>query len=309
MKRFLFFLSTATILFTAYTASANIVTKGAREIVEELMKKGTKEASKELTEFGGKLAIQNILERASREGGDKLVKEIIRYGKKYGLSSIRTIDSSPAIYIKALNKLPEKMIERALWAAQREPDKMKSLITKYGDDVLFVAAQHRGVGMDIIIKLGNDGVRLSKDLTEKQAVVLARHADEITDLPQQLRSQLIEAMHTAPARVIDYIEKHPKVILSAAGIATLVALKDEVLGKDDEVVVNPDGSKSIHRRGFLERLFKLFYTPISAILAVIALVVGGWGVVKIWGVQRRERLKVARDEFRFEQEKKEHFDS
>lgn len=296
-------------LLVAHSVSANVITKGVREIAEAIAKKGGKEAAQELAEFGGKKAIQEVLEKAAKEGGDELAEKVIRYGRKYGLSAIKTIDNSPALYVKALDGIPETLVERALWAAQREPATMTRLLSKHGSDALQIAARHRGVGADIVTKLGDDGVRMARNLSESQAVILARHADDIASLPPVQKSQVVDAILAAPGRIIDYMEKHPKVFMTAAGITTLVALKDDVLGRDEEVTVNPDGSKTVRNRGFVERVFQMFEKPISSILIVIALIVGGWGTIRIWGVHRREKIKVARDEFHFEQEKKDYLDS
>jgi hypothetical protein len=276
----------------AHSASANPITKGVREIAEAIAKKGGKEATQELAEFGGKKAIQEVLEKAAKEGGDELVEKVIRYGRKYGLSAVKTIDNAPALYIKALDGIPETLVERALWAAQREPAAMTRLLSKHGSDALQIAARHRGVGTDIVVKLGDDGVRMANIMSEKQAVILARHADEIAGLPPVQKNQVVDAILSAPAKIIDYMETHPTVFKSAAGVATLLAIKDDMFGKDEEVTIGPDGKKTIRKRGFLERILERFQQPVSAILVVIAVIVALWGAVKIWGCYRRERVKV-----------------
>jgi precorrin-6x reductase len=282
--------------FVANHSMANIVTKGAREIAEAILRKGGKEATEELAEYGGKQAIQEVLEKASREGGSELVERVIRYGKKYGVSAVRTIDNAPSLYVRSLDKLPEEMIERALWAAQRKPEVITRLVSDYGADALRVAAKHRGVGSRIVAQLGDDGVQMAKDLTEEQGVILARHADDIASLPRQQRNQVVDAIISAPKRTIDYMEKHPKVFGTAAGIATLVALKDEVFGTYEEVTTHPDGTKTVSKRGILERILDKFHTPLTAIIVVFAVIIGGWGAIKIWGEYRREKVRVLKAE-------------
>jgi len=279
-------------LIVAQSVSANVITKGVREIAEAIAKKGGKEAAQELAEFGGKQAIQEVLEKAAKEGGDELVEKVIKYGRKYGLSAVKTIDNAPALYIKALDGIPETLVERALWAAQREPATMTRLLSQHGSEALQIAARYRGVGTDIVAKLGDDGVRMARSLSENQAVILARHADDIAGLPSSQKNQVVEAILAAPGRVIDYMEKHPKVFMTAAGITTLVALKDDVLGKDEEITINPDGSTTTRKRGFVERILDRFHKPVSSVLVILAVIVGCWGAVKIWGCYRRERVKV-----------------
>src|SRR5262245_56203588 len=232
MKTRSLLVSTIILAICAAPLQANVITKGAQEIIEALSKKGAKEATQELAEFGGKKAIQATLEKAAREGGEDLVEKVVKYGSRYGVSAMRVIHNAPAHYIKALEGLPEELIERAIWAVQREPEVMTKLVRDYGSDALLIAAKHRGIGGDLVSKLGSEGFRLGKALPESQAVVVARHADEIVALPQAQQSRVIEAILTAPARTLDYLEKHPKVLLTAAGVGTLIALKDEILGKD-----------------------------------------------------------------------------
>ena len=124
-------------LLLMQSVNANMITKGAREIAEAIAKKGGKKATKELAEFGGKKAVKGVLEKAAKEGGDELVGKVIRYGRRFGLSAIKTIDLAPARYIKALDGIPEALVERALWAAQREPAVMTRLLDpsrRFNDD-------------------------------------------------------------------------------------------------------------------------------------------------------------------------------
>ena len=298
-------------LLLGQAAQANLLIKGAQEIAEAIAKKGGRKAAQELAEFGGEQAIQEVLEKASRQGGEALAGKVIRYGKKYGLSAVKTIDNAPALYVKALDEIPETLVERALWAAQREPVAVTRLLSRHGSDALQVAAKYRGVGTDIVSKLGDDGVRMARNMTENQAIVLARHADDIAALPPGRKSQLVDAILAAPGRVIDHMEKHPRVFLTVAGITTLVALKDDVLGKGEVITVNPDGSRTISKRGLVERMLdriqalimailNRFRNLLSALLVVPAVILACGGVVKIWGCYRRERVRVVLEEKRLE---------
>ena len=133
---------------------ANVITKGVQEIIEAISKKGAQEATQELAEFGGKKAIQATLEKAAREGGEELVEKVVKYGRRYAVSAVRVINNVPAHYIKALDGLPEELIERAVWAVQREPEVMTTLVRDYGAEALLIAAKHRGIGGNLVSKLG-----------------------------------------------------------------------------------------------------------------------------------------------------------
>jgi hypothetical protein len=76
----------------------------------------------------------------------------------------------------------------------------------------------------------------------------------------------------------------------------LVALKDEVLGTDEEVTTQPDGTTTVRKRGIVERIIDKFHTPLTAIIVVFAIIIGGWGTIKIWGAYRREKVRVLKAE-------------
>lgn len=272
---------------------ANVITKGVREIIEVLSEQGSKKAARELAEFGGREAIQATLEKAAREGGEELVEKVVRYGRRYGVSAMRAINNAPAHYIKALDGLPEELVERAVWAVQREPEVMTQLVRDYGSDALLIATKHKGIGAELVSKLGSKGVRLGKALPESQAVVVARHADTIAALPPSQQSRVIGAILAAPARTLGFLEKHPKILLTTAGVGTFIALKDDVLGTDEEIQIAPDGTRTVRRRGIVERTLEQFRQPIALILSIVAGILALWGLTKIWGAYHLEKLKVA----------------
>ena len=75
----------------------------------------------------------------------------------------------------------------------------------------------------------------------------------------------------------------------------MIALKDELFGGHEEILKGADGSERKLRKGFIERLIGEFKAPIASIFVVAALILLGWGVVKIWYAYRiaviRYRLK------------------
>jgi hypothetical protein len=290
------FLLVITIIFSVAITplDANVVTKGVRELTDVISKQGSKSAARELAEFGGKEAVQATLEKAAREGGEELVEKVVRYGRRYGVSAVRAINHAPAPYIKALDGLPEELVEQAIWAVQREPELMTRLVRDYGSDALLLATKHRGIGGGLVNKLGSEGVRLGKALSEHQAVVAARHADTLASLPQAEQSRVIGAIVAAPARALDFLERHPKILLTSAGVGTFIALQDEMLGQDEEIRIAPDGTRTIRKRGFIERILEQFRQPIVVILSIAAGILALWGLTKIWGVYRLEKMKMAR---------------
>jgi hypothetical protein len=280
---------------------ANVITKGVEEITAVIMKQGSNKAARELAEYGGKEALQATLEKAAREGGDELVEKVVAYGRRYGMAAVRVINHAPASYVKALDGVPEDLVERAIWAVQREPEVMAKLVRDYGSDALLLATKHRGIGGELVRKLGAEGIRLGNALSERQAIVAARYADTIAALPQPQQSRVIGAIVAAPARTLGFLEKHPKVLLTTAGVGTFIALKDDMLGQDEEVQIAPDGTRMVRKRGFIERTLDQFRQPIVLILSIAAGILALWGLTKLWGVYRLEKLKIANKTLEFQQ--------
>jgi hypothetical protein len=280
---------------------ANVITKGVEEITEVITVQGSKKAARELAEYGGKEAVQATLEKAAREGGDELVEKVVAYGRRYGIAAVRVINHAPTSYVNALDGVPEDLVERAIWAVQREPEVMAKLVRDYGSDALLLATKHRGIGGELVSKLGDEGIRLGKALSERQAIVAARYADTIAALPQPQQSRVIGAIVAAPARTLGFLEKHPKVLLTTAGVGTFIALKDDMLGQDEEVQIAPDGTRMVRKRGFIERTLDQFRQPIVLILSIAAGILALWGLTKIWGVYRLEKLKIANKTLEFQQ--------
>jgi len=289
------YLLVITVILSFFTTQlhANVITKGVREIIEVISKQGSKKAVQELAEFGGKEAIEATLEKAAREGGEELVAKVVTYGRRYGVSAVRAINNAPAHYIKALDGLPADLVERAVWAVQREPEVMTKLVRDYGSDALLIATKHRGIGGELVSKLGAEGIRLGKALPESQAVLVARHADALAALPQSQQSRVIGTILAAPARTLGFLEKHPKVLFTTAGAGTFIALQDDILGKDEEVQIAPDGTRMVRRRGVVERVLEQFRKPIVLILSIVAGILALWGLTKIWGVYHLEKLRIA----------------
>lgn len=274
---------------------ANIITKGAQEIVEAITKKGSREAIEELTEYGGREAIEEFLERVAKEGGEEVVERTIRYSQKYGIRAIRAIDNAPVAYVNALDELQETLVERALWAVQRESDTVTSLLLKHGPETLEIVARHRGVGSTLLTTFGDEGIEIGQELVEDHVIMVLRYADDIQGLPAQEKTQILNAILEQPAKVLGFLEKHPKVLLATGGVAAVIAYKDDLLGMDTEIVVGDDGMTKIIKKGFIERITTTitqeFQTPILYISMVVAILLLGWGGIKLWGVYRTERQR------------------
>jgi hypothetical protein len=247
------------LLMLAPTARATV----ASELTEALVRKFASQSAKEFAEAGGETALRNVIAKAASEGGEVAARQAAGLCERFGPSVIRAIEGSPARIAQGLGKLPDDLIEAGIRAAAREPQAVGKLIAQFGDDALLVAAKHPGVGTTIVEKLGVDGIALSKGMATPEAIRLARVADDIAAVAPAQRAAVISKIQRAGGRALDYLERHPKLLLTTAGVSVFLAAKDDILG-------------TAQAPGFVERVWQrtldAFHNPLSILfLAVSAL--------------------------------------
>jgi hypothetical protein len=239
----------------------------ARELVEIMLREGGREAATELAEMGGVVAVRQLLERAMNEGGEELVERIGQYATHYGPSALKAVEPSPCRIIRALDRIPPDLVAPAIRAAAREPGVTARLVAAYGKDALEVAAKHPGVGASLVEKLGSDGITIGQKLTTDQAVMFARYADDIAALPAGDRNRVLDAIMKAPAAVLGFLETHPKVLLTAGGVAVMVAVKDNLFGS---TTTSTNGGAPT---GLVERvifgLVNRFAVPLTIVVVIV----------------------------------------
>ena len=138
-----------------------------------------------------------------------------------------------------------------------------------------------------------------RQLTTDQSIVLARHADEIAQLAPAQRAGVVAAIRRAPGRVLDFLESHPKILLTTAGVATVVAMKDQLIGDggvskilaDGRVITTPGHPGLIER--ILPTSLKFLSTPLTILVSVIGAGVAGWFAIHLWSAWRIQRLRYA----------------
>ncbi len=256
-------------------AQVGTAARAAVEVVEQLAKRGGATATRELAELGGEVAVREVLEQAEREGGEQLVKALSEQAGKYGIIAVQAAKGSPKVVVEAVAKLPQELAEQGLRAISHEPAAMQKLISETGQEALEAAARHPGVGSQIAKTLGKEGAETAAKLGDDAALALARNADAIAALPVAERSSLLAAMRNGSAKVVAFLEKHPKALLTAAAVTAFIAGKEEILGINGQP-------------GTLERLIK---EPVRLTGMVVAALVGLWGLLKLSFAYRSLRKK------------------
>lgn len=265
----------------AFAQTGVAVRELALAIAEQL---GRKEAG-EFAKFGGEAAVKQLFERAAQEGGEVTARHLADYAERYGVAALRAAETSPGRIVPALDRVGSELVQPAIYAAAREPALITKLVTNYGDDALKLAAKHPGVGAKIATSLGREGIDAGLQMPTSEAIRLARYADEIAASPVSATTKrdLLKAIAKAPKRILGEIEKHPNVLLTAVGCATLIMIANDT---KDLVLGVPGNGPTPARPGFLERSIKMiietFKTPISAVIALIGLGIVGWFSARIW---------------------------
>lgn len=294
------------VLLTAFLSSTCLgfsSKKAAQELIEGLTKKFGPKASQELAAFGGEHAVEALLKKAASEGGEQLVTKVVKYGSEFGVQGLKVITRSPAKMIQALERLPPGKVKDALWAVERNPEAATKLIGSTGPEALSCLVKHPGVGVELLEKLGQDGIKLSRQLSTQQVGSLLKHSDDIVKLPKATRDSVIDAIGKNTAASLAFLEKHPRVLATTAGVTAFLALWEPLLGAPGEPPGPPtEPGKIPAPKGWIERvlarIMSTFHTPISAILLAVGAVVLGWGGVHIWTKWRIGKLKIEREQSR-----------
>ena len=280
-------------------AQVGVAGELVEQATEQIFKSAAKQGAEELADMGGRAAVREILQQSSREGGEQLVRRVTQYGVEDGPIALRAIKPAPAKMVEALDGLSPELRNGALRAIDREPTVMTQLVKQYGSGALETAIRHPGVGERLVETLGDEGITLGRKLTTDQSIVAARHAQEIAELAPAERAGIVSKILRSPNAVLDYLEAHPKVLRTAAGVAVVMAIKDDILGDKGKSVVRPDGTvvTSPPHPGLIERMFpqaiRASSFPITVLVSVAAAGLAGWFAIHLWGKWRMQRMRHA----------------
>ncbi len=205
-------------------AKGRIVRWLGRETSERIARRGGREATertaREATRKGARQGGQAAVEQGGRRGADALGDQAGRQGA--GLLNSSALQQGGRIAARNLDNVSPAMRQSAEAVIRREGDRALPLIQQYGDNAVMVMNRHPGTGADLLAKLGSDAVPLARALPEQDLVRLMRHMDQVSNLPAGAKRSTLDAMARSPARVADFLEQHPRVLKTGAGV-TLAA--------------------------------------------------------------------------------------
>lgn len=273
--------------------------KTAQDLGEAIAKKFGNKGSQEFAAFGGEFAVESLLKKATAEGGEELVAKVVKYGSEYGVQGLKVIRRSPVKMVQALERLPPGRVKEALWAVERDPERVTKLVASTGPEAMSCLIKHPGLGVEFLEKFGADGVRLSKQLSTEQVGSLLKYSDDIVKLPKSTRDGVIDAIGKNSAASLQFLEKHPKVLATGAGVSAFILLREDLLGANIDSRPRDEPGKPPLPKGWiervLERIMNTFRTPISVIFLAVAALVLGWGGVHVWTKWRIAKLKIEKE--------------
>jgi hypothetical protein len=281
-----------TLAVPARAQEATLARTAAKEVLEILStqaeKEGAKSVARELAEFGGEAAVRQTMEQVARESGEEGVVNVVRLSKSYGIDAVKAAKVAPKLTANFVDRVSPELAPGALRALARPEE--RAVLTKLNSELvpgaLEAAARHPGVGAEVVDKLGVAGIRASQTFDTDAMIQLARSSDaaRLAALPAAERKGLITA-------ITNFIEKHPKTVLGAAGLGLFVTYKDDILGGKGEVVIGPDGKPMyVPATGIAERVTN---RTLVWVLPVVAAIVGLWGVNKLYWAWRWSKLSHA----------------
>jgi hypothetical protein len=286
---------------------APAVREGARELIDAALGRfAARDAAgvlgDEVAKLGGKTAVEQFSTRIAEDGGDAALGRAAHYIEEFGPAALTALAKMPhpASVLKVLDDLSPEEARRAIFYLGRSDGAALAESTKrFGAAALRLELQHPGVGTKIAQDLGADGIAVAKQLPTDQAIVLARKSSEIAALPEAQRTALLARAARHAADFVDFLENHPRFVFTAAATLILLEEKERIFG-GTKIALDAHGDPvAVVTPGLFERLFQTTFAGLqNAILApaglAIALLIGGWGAIKLLFLYRRHRASEAR---------------
>jgi len=229
----------------------------AKALGKYIGKQGGEEATQFLSRQGSKEMLERVARNAAEEGGDAAVAQIARLAGRHGPQAISALDNAPASImplIRALDELPESQVQSALarLAAGKSGRELATEASRYGSAALRSELKHPGVGTTLVRELGEDGIEMASRLTSNQAMVVARHADEIARLPAAQRTGVLALLRRDSEAMVGFmgrfIQQNPGKTLFTVATTTVLLAEPERFFGGDVITLDADGNPVVVSR-------------------------------------------------------------
>ncbi|MGI9442245.1 MAG: hypothetical protein ACR2N1_07240, partial [Rubripirellula sp.] len=300
--------------FQAHMAQASVPAVAAsvgKALLKYFGKQGGEEATEYLSRKGGKEIMERVVTTATRQGGDEAVEQVAKFTGKYGPDALAALDNAPSLMplLRTLDDLPPAQVKLALTrlAAGKSGRELAEAIAVHGGSALRMELQHPGVGLFFVRSFGDEGVELASKMTTDQAIVVARHADDIGKLPAAQKAGLLGMLKGNTEQMVAFmgrfVEANPgKVLFSVAATTVILAEPERILG-GDEIVFDADGNPVlISKSGFADRAMEAggevashvstnYLRPVYlTVMAFVGVFVVIWGSLKYWAFRKMKAI-------------------
>ena len=265
------------LVWVAVPADALVGGSAIRKMVSELVEliaRKSPGAADDLAKLGGEKALKELTEQIAETAGEKGLKQLQGLVAEHGVSAVKALKTNPGRLLQALDHIPASLQKQAISALNYSPDVLNRLIATYGPDALLAALK----------------------LEKLDLMRLHRLSPNLSQLEAARRSPVMDMLLKAPERTLSLLERHPNVLMTAAGVAVLINYRDALLGGSDRVQ-NPDGTWEVTSRpGMLERTVGKFLesepvkTGIILIFSVLGLIIFMRDLISMWAAVQRQRM-------------------
>lgn len=288
----------------AVWAQGALVREAAEQILRALAKyfgkESAEEAAEQLAKYGAEKVAREVAERAIREGGEELVEKLASQVAKHGPDLLFASSNAKSLsqVLRWIDELPAGQVGPALrrMGAGTTGKALCELAEQYGVGAVKAEVLHQGVGTKLVQHLGDDGIRLAERLSTKEAIELARHAEDISRLPPDMRQGVMRLLYEDTRQMIAFmgrfVEKNPGKTLFTVGATTvLLANSKNILGGSDVVFDDNGNPVVVDRPGIVERSVRRMFEPWVKLALALATVFGiGWVTIKLYFLYRRNSM-------------------
>jgi len=283
------------------------VREGARELIDAALGRfAARDAAgalaDQIAKLGGKTAVEEFSSRIAEDGGDAAIARAAHVIEEFGPAALTTLAKMPhpASVLEVLGDLSPEEARRAIgYLGRADGEALADATKRFGAAALKLELQHPGVGAKIAEDLGADGIAVARQLPTDRAIILARKSSEIAALPEAQRTALLAKAARHAYDFVDFLESHPKFAFTVAATTVLLEEKDRIFG-GTKIALDAHGVPvAVVTSGLFERLFQTTFAGLqNAVLApvglAIALLIGGWGAIKLLFLYRRHRASEVR---------------
>lgn len=194
--------------------------------------------TKALSKEAGEALAKRVGNKLIQTGGEEAIQAAGKLVARGGANVLRALDNvaDPTAMIKVLGELPSADVAAAAarLAAGQTGQQLAELSAKHGVKTLAAEVAHPGLAVKYVGQLGDEGATLATRLTTDQATAVAKHVDDIAELPPKLRSDLIEKIAAQPERFAAamgrFVADNPgKILFTAASTAVILQTPETFL--------------------------------------------------------------------------------